>query len=438
MDQEKSIKIKQQLASIDKSYYISFIIGTVILVMTIVFMTIFNGNFLGLIFYPMLVFSFFSQIMSGFGFIVGYIPIAQKIIDWLMKGHKKKPYSEKKAKIFERRLVELDNKEEKQKKIFEEKERNLEKEYSLANKEDSFLSVEKKENELKNILNKKEKLEKEKKEFHQEISKKKEELQEEIKKYRGKLEEKIVETHEKMYPERFKLIMIIPIYIMFIGGILLTILIIIKTILLINLGSGIETNNLYQVLDVIETIIANKYYKGAMSIITALSFYIIPSIKKISNPETNIAPRNFRGKRRKLSDWWKKRISKNIRGIINDQFEDLERHYWEITQIIGKFLLLPMGLAEIIVAPLGGMTIVLGYKSAIKKEKLKKYELIMQIIIASVLIILIILLFLPFITTNFNNIHPSIMIVTQLIYGLSLMASFFIFTRMEISDIKKI
>ena len=437
MNQDKSVKNKPLLAMIDKKYYLAFTIGSVILVMTIILVSVFDGNFLGLIFYPMLVFSFFTQIMSGFGFITGYIPIAQKIINWLSKGAKKKPYSQKKAKIFESRLEELNLKEEKQKKIFEEKERKLIETHQLLNDEKTTISAGEKDKEQIKFAKEKEKLEKEKKEFHQEILKEKDDLQKEIAKHRSKLEEKIVETQEEMYPQRFKLIMIIPIYLMAIAGVLLTVAVIIKAILIISLGSGFETNNFYQVLETIERVIANKYYKGAMSVITVLTFYIIPSIKKIRNPEVNLAPQDFTGKKRKLSDWWKKRVTKNFRGIINDQFEDLERHYWEISQIIGKYLLIPMGLAEFIIAPLGSMSIVLGYKFAIKKQKLQKYELILQIVIACFLLGMIITLFLPFITTNLNT-HPSVNILGQLIYGVSLLVAFFIFTRMKISKANKI
>lgn len=438
MNQDKPAKNKHLLAMIDKKYYLAFIIGTLLLVLTIVFVSVFEGNFLGLIFYPMLIFSFFTQIMSGFGFITGYIPIAQKIINWLSKGAKKKPYSQKKVKTFEHRLKELDSKEEKQKKVFEDKEKKLKDAHQLLDEETSSISTVQKEKELTKLASEKEKLEIEKKEFQQKIQMKKENLQKDTAKHRSKFEEKMVETQEEMYPQRFKLIMIIPIYLMTVAGVFLTVLVIIKAILIISLGSGIETNNLYQVLEIIERIIANKYYKGVMSVITILTFYIIPSIKKIRNPEVNLAPQDFQGKRRKFSDWWKKRVTKNFRGIINDQFEDLERHYWEIIQIFGKSLLIPMGLAEFIIAPLGGMSIVLGYKFAIKKQKLQKYELILQIIIACFLLGMLITLFLPFITTNFNNIHPSINILSQLIYGVSLLFSFFLFTRMEISKVKKI
>ncbi|NPE08462.1 MAG: hypothetical protein GNW80_09310 [Asgard group archaeon] len=431
-------KNKHPLALIDKKYYFAFAVGTLILVVTIVFVSVFDGNFLGLIFYPMLIFSFFTQIMSGFGFIIGYIPIAQKIINWLTKTSKKKPYSQKKIKAIEKELEKLKLKEEKQKRIFEEKESKLEDNHQLLNDEKSSLSSEQKEIELRKNANEKEKLLKEKKEFQQEIQNKKEDLQKEIDKHRSKFEERIIDTQEEIYPQRFKLIMIIPIYLMTIVGVLLTIAVIVKAILIINLGSGVETNTFYLVLDTFERIIANKYYKGVMSVISVLSFYIIPSVKKIRNPEVNLAPKDFKGKRRKLSDWWKKRVTRNFRGIINDQFEDLERHYWEIIQTIGKYLLIPIGLAEFIIAPLGSMTIVLGYKFAIKKQKLQKYELILQIVIACFLLGMILILFLPFMTTNFNNIHPSVNILSQLIYGVSLLASFLLFTRMEISKVEKI
>ncbi|MCG3253058.1 MAG: hypothetical protein KAX09_04355, partial [Candidatus Heimdallarchaeota archaeon] len=92
---------------VDRNYYIAFISGLIVLLLTIILTATLKGvntSWLDVVFYPLIIYFIFQQILSGFGFITGYIPIAQKIINWLQRTAKKKSYSEKDINKFEKQL----------------------------------------------------------------------------------------------------------------------------------------------------------------------------------------------------------------------------------------------------------------------------------------------------------------------------------------------
>ncbi|MHA1434961.1 MAG: hypothetical protein ACTSO7_14055 [Candidatus Heimdallarchaeota archaeon] len=67
----------------DKKYYWGFGIGTLILVVTIILIYFLKGDsytWLEIFAFPLIVFFITQQVLSGFGFITGYIPIAQYFI----------------------------------------------------------------------------------------------------------------------------------------------------------------------------------------------------------------------------------------------------------------------------------------------------------------------------------------------------------------------
>ena len=73
-------------------------------------------------------------------------------------------------------------------------------------------------------------LKKEKKKFEAEIDKEKEKIDEIKKEYRGKFAEKVVSRQEELEPSKFKLIMLVPLYVMMIFGIVLSLIAIIRAI----------------------------------------------------------------------------------------------------------------------------------------------------------------------------------------------------------------
>ncbi len=88
----------------------------------------------------------------------------------------------------------------------------------------------------------------------------------------------------------------------------------------------------------------------------------------------------------------------------------------------------------LIVAPLGGTSIVLGAKTTFQRKQMKRYELILQIIIAVVLIGMVASTYFSFFAQFIRGI-PQIALITKLIYVSMLIYSFVLFTRQPIHDL---
>ncbi|MEA2071284.1 MAG: hypothetical protein U9O98_08340 [Asgard group archaeon] len=239
-----------------------------------------------------------------------------------------------------------------------------------------------------------------------------------------------------MDPRRFKFILLVPLYVMVGVGGYIAISAIIKGIIIA--VQGVDTTSLVvRVIDKIDLVVVNEYYKGIIISVVIVIFYILPSIKLLKDPEAQIGPQRLDGRRRKISDWWKRRVTKDYRTLINRQFEDLRKHYWDIKQIIAKALLIPIGLAQLIVAPIGGMAVVMGIKTSVQRKKLEKYELVIQIIIGVALIGLLLASSFTLVARQIRSL-PAVMIISKLLYGLALIFSFYTFTRMPIAQTDKI
>ena len=88
----------------------------------------------------------------------------------------------------------------------------------------------------------------------------------------------------------------------------------------------------------------------------------------------------------------------------------------------------------LIIAPLGGTSIVLGAKTTFQHKQMKRYELVLQIIIAFVLIGMVATTYFSFFASFLRGI-PIIAIITKLIYISMLIFSFVLFTRQPIHDL---
>ncbi|NHJ04352.1 MAG: hypothetical protein EAX90_05985 [Candidatus Heimdallarchaeota archaeon] len=419
-------------------YYIGFSIGLIALILTLVLVSIYKGEdvtWAQIIFYPLLVYFIFQQVLSGFGFITGYVPIGQKIIRRLTKSAKKKAYSEKDVKYLEKSLEELENREKNAKNDYNKLEKKLNIQYKkLSEKEaQGFFSKRRTNKQIKNVEKKKKELNNEREKFDSEMNEKKENLKEKLKRYRGRLEEKVVKKQEEMDPKRFKLIMLVPIYVMMIIGVVLSIFFIIKAIIVWP-GNSVPASQVLQsivnALDILDII--NEYYKGIMAGVSITTFYIVPAIKLIRNPEKEVAPQVFQGRKRKISDWWKRRVTKDTRTLLNRQFEDLRRYYYDIKIIIGRSLLIPIGLSQLIVAPIGGLSVVLGVKSGIRREKLKRYENVFLVIA------ILAVAYFSFFAKEIKSMHSMLQIIMKLIYISFLVVSFYLFTRQPIAKVNEL
>ncbi len=418
------------LKTFDKKYYWGFGIGTIVLITTIILIHFLKDEaipWLQIFAYPLLAYFIFQQVLSGFGFITGYIPIAQGIISWLSKTSKKKAYSEKEARKWDKEIDKLEAKEKKEKQEFSKKEKQLnKKKKEIEDKLETGKWNEKKAKKEYAKLEKKEKeLKEDQEEFSEELSKEEKKLKEKQKQYRGKLSEKVITTQEDIDPRRFKLIMLVPIYIMIIVGIVLTIIGLINPI--IRWVDGTQIGALNTLDNVME------YYKGIMAAVGIISLYIVPAIRVYRDPTKEFISRVKEEKKRRIFFFIRRK--KDPRTVLNRQFEDMRKYYWKIKQVIRNALFIPIGLSMLIVAPIGGLSVVLGGKTTIQRKKMEKYDLIIQIIIAVFLIGLVVPSYFSFFASFLKvGIHQSIPIIIKLIYGSFLIYSFVLFTRNPIAD----
>ena len=428
-DKEQKPSVKEFLfEKFDKRYYWSFGIGTVVLVVAIIVLNIIKGEntLLQMFLYPLLVFFIFQQVLSGFGFITGYIPIAQDIINWLTKTSKKKAYSEKEAKKWEKDLKKLEAQEKKEKANFEKEKKLIEKKKKeIEEKQETGRWRKRKiKRELDKVQKKERELKKDQEDFEKELEKEIKDLKEKTKQYRGKLSEKVITTQEEMDPRRFKLIMLVPIYFMIVLGIVLTLIGLINPI--IRWAEGTP----FGALDTLDII--NEYYKGIMAGVGITFLYIVPAIRVYRDPSKEFISRVKEEKKRRFSFF--RRRKKDPRTLLNRQFEDMRKYYFRIKQIIKTALFIPIGLSMLIVMPIGGMSIALGVKTSIQRKKMEKYDLIIQIIIAVFLIALLVPTYLSaFAQFLKQGIHPVIPILLKVIYGSFLIYSFVIFARNPIT-----
>ena len=428
-DKEQKPSVKEFLfEKFDKRYYWSFGIGTVVLVVAIIVLNIIKGEntLLQMFLYPLLVFFIFQQVLSGFGFITGYIPIAQDIINWLTKTSKKKAYSEKEAKKWEKDLKKLEAQEKKEKANFEKEKKLIEKKKKeIEEKQETGRWRKRKiKRELDKVQKKERELKKDQEDFEKELEKEIKDLKEKTKQYRGRLSEKVITTQEEMDPRRFKLIMLVPIYFMIVLGIVLTLIGLINPI--IRWAEGTPFGSL-DTLDII-----NEYYKGIMAGVGITFLYIVPAIRVYRDPSKEFISRVKEEKKRRFSFF--RRRKKDPRTLLNRQFEDMRKYYFRIKQIIKTALFIPIGLSMLIVMPIGGMSIALGVKTSIQRKKMEKYDLIIQIIIAVFLIALLVPTYLSaFAQFLKQGIHPVIPILLKVIYGSFLIYSFVIFARNPIT-----
>jgi hypothetical protein len=422
--QERSRIAEFFLNTVDKKYYWGFGIGTIVLIITIILIATYKGSasWLDIFIYPLIVYFFFQQVLSGFGFITGYIPTAQIIINWLIKTSKKKPHSREDIIEIEKECARIEQKENEEiKKAKVKLEGVIKKEEEISQKEESGRWLNRKiKREQAKIKKKRLELEKECMEIKEKYSKEKKKLKEKQKQYRGIISEKIIAKQERLDQRKFKLIMLLPIYIMMIVGIVVTLIGFINPIVRwVTAGPGLPS------LDMLDRV--NEVYKGIVAIWGIISFYIIPTIRIYRDPSKGYIERYKEEKIRTF--FFFRRAKKDPRSVLNKHFEDLRKYYWNIKLLIRKALLIPIGLSMLVVAPLGGDSIVLGIKTAIQRKEMEKYELILQIVIAVILIILVGLSYFFFIARELKNLHPMLSISIKIIYGTFLIYSFLLFVR---------
>ncbi|GAG09590.1 unnamed protein product, partial [marine sediment metagenome] len=262
------------------NYFIAAGIGLVVLIVTIVIIHYTRGTkpWLEIFAYPLLAYFIFHQIISGFGFITGYFPVAQDIIKWLSKTAKKKDYDpediqklEDKLDYIEAEEREVHNKLDRKLSELENKEQKSQQKYEQGKWSDRKIR-----REMDKIVKKKKELNNEVAKNEKHYSQEKENIRKQLKEYRGKFSDKILTKQEELEPNRFKLIMLVPIYVMTILGIVLTLIGMINPI--IRWANGIPI----PILDTADKV--NEYYKGIMAIITIISIYIIPAIRALRDP----------------------------------------------------------------------------------------------------------------------------------------------------------
>jgi hypothetical protein len=226
--------------------------------------------------------------------------------------------------------------------------------------------------------------------------------------------------------------MLIPIYVITILGLILTIIGLINPIIRWAQGTVIP------VLDTVDMV--NEVYKGIMTITGIVAIYIIPSIRALRDPNKFYIVRYREvDERRKFLFFRIGKKKEDSRSIINRQFEDLRKYFWDIKTLIRRNLLIPMGLSMLIVAPIGGMSVYMGIKTGIRRKELRKIDWIVFIIFAVAIICLIAPTYFTFFA-NFlkNGIHPSISILIKLIYGSMLIYAFILFTRQPIARLRNV
>ncbi|MBN1330409.1 MAG: hypothetical protein JXA54_13125 [Candidatus Heimdallarchaeota archaeon] len=423
----------------DYKYLIGASVGLVILIITIILVHFYKSNtttWLEIFAYPLLIYFTFQQVLSGFGFITGYIPLAIDIINWLSKNAKKKAYNPFEIKELERKLDDLEAQDKKSKEKIERETEALnnkqiildekiaaKKGFSLLNKRDQ-----------RNINKRRKELENEKEKLTELFTKQKETIKAILKEYRKKLSDLVINKQEKLAPRKFKMIMLVPIYIMMVLGIILTLIALINPI--IRWANGTEIHALNN-LDII-----NEWYKGIIAGYGIIMFYIVPTIRIYKDPSKEYIPkiRTYEEKKRQRFSLFRRKEKEiyDPRTMINRQFEDLRKNYWVIKQIIRKALYIPIGFSMLILAPIGGLSIVMGVKSFTQKKRMEKYEFIIQIIIAIGLIALVVPTYFTFFSRFLKEgIHPIIPIIIKLIYGSFLIYSFILFTKQPIAKLKE-
>ena len=429
---ETEIESKPSIATffkeeLDKKYYWGASTGTLILVVTLILIGLLRGDkpWLEIFAYPLLVYFITQQVLSGFGFITGYIPIAQYIINWVTKTSKKKAYSEKEIAKWEETIQELEKKEEKENSKIEKKQKEADKkEKQISEKKETGNWNQRKLRREESRLEKmRYEIAEDEESIEEHITKEKNELKVKQKQYRGKLSEKIFTKQEDLDPNRFKLIMLVPLYFMLVLGLVLALIGIISTS--IRWSSG-------EIIPVLDTLdIVNEYYKGIMAAVSITFMYIVPGIRTFRDPAKEYRIIYKEEKRRRFAIF--RRRKKDHRSLLNRQFEDLRKYYWKIKQVLKNALLIPIGLSMLIVAPLGGVSIVLGTKTAIQRKRMERYELIIQLIIAFVLIGMVVPTYFSFFASFIRGI-PFIAIFTKIIYISMLIYSFILFTRQPIAE----
>ncbi|NHK30018.1 MAG: hypothetical protein FK730_01615 [Asgard group archaeon] len=427
---------KSSWTDLDRNYLIAAAIGLIVLITTIVIIHFARREtgWVAIFVYPLLIYFIFSQIISGFGFITGYFPIAQDIINWLKKTSKKKAYDQEELERLEEYSEILDKKERTEFKKLLEKSAEIERreKMCLQKYEHGKLSDRKARREMGKISKNKKEIEKEQINCKEKFKEEKEKFREKQKEFRGKFSEKIISREEKLEPIKFKLIMLIPIYVITIVGLVLTIIALINPI--IRWANGITIPS----LDTIDMV--NEYYKGIVTGIGIVTIYIIPSIRALKDPNKFYIIRYREvDERRKILFFRIGKKKEDHRSIINRQFEDLRKYFWDIKTLIRRNLLIPMGLSMLIAAPIGSISIYLGIKTGIRRKELNRLDWIVFIIVAIALMCLLVPTYFTFFALFLKEgIHPSISILIKLIYAAFLIYAFILFTRKPIARIKQI
>lgn len=425
---------------VEKKYYLGFSLGLITLIITIVIIVVTKADYLAVITYPTIAYFILQQVLAGFGFITGYIPVAQWIIKQLKKSAKKKQYSEKDLKKIDEKCKKLEEQIKEREVTFKKKLKELDDQELNLNRQikNGELVNKRKIRKVRNKINgERKKLEKEYKDYCKKNEEERKNLLEQKKEYRGKREEELLKKQEEN-PTLFKLILIVPLYVMTAVGIFLSIWAIVQTIIYWITGSTESTNIAIRTFNALDMALTNDIYKGILSCVAIFTFYLLPSIWLLKDPEKPLGPKVYKGFRRKVSDWWKRKVTKDHRTLLQRQFDDLRRLYWEVKQIIGNALLIPMGIAEFALAPIGGLAIALGVKKSFEKENpLKKYEHVFMIIVSITFIGLLLFMHIAGIARTIRRDFKAVFFISRLIYGLSIIASFVVFTRMPISDVEK-
>ncbi len=425
---------KSTWTDLDKNYLIAAAIGLVVLITTIIIIHFTRGEtkWLAIFAYPLLFYFIFSQIISGFGFITGYFPMAQDIINWLTKTSKKKAYDQEELEKLDEYLEILDRKEKGEIEKLKEKLAEIERKESicLEKYEKGKLSERKTRREMGKITKNKKEIEKEEIKCKEQFKEEKEKIIKKQKEFRGKFGERIISRQEEIEPIKFKLIMLVPIYVITIVGLVLTIIALINPIIRWADGTTIDA------LDKLDMV--NEYYKGIVAGIGIVTIYIIPSIRAIKDPNKFYIIRYREvDERRKFLFFRIGKKKEDSRSIINKQFENLRKYFWDIKTLIRRNLLIPMGMSMLIAAPIGGMSIYLGIKTGIRRKELSRLDWIVFIIVAIALMCLLVPTYFTFFARFLKEgIHPSISVIIKIIYGAFLIYGFYLFTRQPIARLK--
>jgi len=418
----------------DRKYPLSAIVGLIVLVGATIIIHFYRGTkpWLEIFAYPLLLYFIFQQVLSGFGFITGYIPIAIDIINWLTKTSKKKSFDKEEIEQLETELKQIEAYEKREQTELAQREEKLAKkmEELATKKESGRWSGWKLKRETKKVAKEKAKIEKEKKELEGKFKVRKEKIKKKLKEYRGKLSEKIITKQEQIEPHKFKLIMLIPIYIMLGLGIILALIGLINPIVRWASGYTIPTLDTFDII--------NEWYKGIIAAWGIISFYIIPSIRILKDPSKEYIPRMIVVEEKRRFRLFRRKKKEDIKTILNRQFEDLRKYYWDIKQLIGKALLIPIGLSMLIAAPLGAMSVTLGIQTSIRRKKTQPHELVVLILVAIALICMVVPTYFSFFARFLKNIHPIIPILLKIIYIPFLILSFILFMRQPIASIKTV